>query len=111
MKLYVYPAILFERNEEYFVSIPDLNLLVVADDEKKAFLKAKDSLKAYVELAKRYESEIPFPSTFDEVKKQNAKDAGKQVIMLDVAVPIESVEQTTFDNDYNRFMKMFFDEE
>ena len=108
MKLYVYPAVLSCEDDEYIISIPDLSLLNVADTSEDAFLKAKESLKAYFDLAKRFETVVPFPSTYEQICKKNPK---KKVVMLDVAVDDGAVELSQFDTEYNKFMKLFFDED
>lgn len=108
MKLYVYPAVLSCEDDEYIITIPDLSLRNIANSSEEAFLKAKESLKAYFDLAKRFESVVPFPSTYEQICRKNPK---KKVVMLDVAVNEDSVQMTEFDSDYNKFMKLFFDED
>ena len=108
MKLYVYPAVLSCEDDEYIITIPDLSLCNIANSSEEAFLKAKESLKAYFDLAKRFETAVPFPSTYEQMCKKNPK---KKVVMLDVAINEDAVQMTEFDSDYNKFMKLFFDED
>ncbi len=107
MKTYVYPAVLMNEEDGCYISIPDLGLLCCGDSKEEAYVKGKDSLLSYVELAQRFETDIPEPSEFDAVK---AKNPGKDVIMLDVSVNSEEVIETNGDEEYRKFMKLFFDE-
>lgn len=110
MKTYVYPAVLQDdKNGEYYVSIPDLGLLTVGESKEDAFVKGKDSLLSYFELAEMFNTDIPEPSTYDKIKANNPK---YDVVMLDVTTNKETEEllQTDEAEEYKKFMKLFFDE-
>ena len=107
MKTYVYPAILKEDADgRHYISIPDLNLHKIGDSKEDAFMKGKNCLKSYFELAKTFETDIPEPSQFDQIRDRYKE---YDVIMLDIEVADE-VEQTDKDKEYIKFMKLFFDE-
>ena len=107
MKTYVYPAILSEDEDgSYYVVIPDLTLHSIGDSKEDAYVKGRECLKSYFELAKRFETDIPEPSTYDQIKKQCKK---ADVIMLDIEVE-EDIKSSTEDQEYRKFMKLFFDE-
>lgn len=106
MKTYVYPAILTEDADgRYYISIPDLGLQTIGDSKEDAFINGKVSLKSYFELAERFETEIPDPSTFDQIKEVYK---AKEVVMLDIQV--DDTKPTDDDIEYRKFMKLFFDE-
>lgn len=107
MKTYVYPAVLIEREDGFYINIPDLNLLTVGESKEEAFVKGRDCVVSYVELAERFDTDIPEPSDYDKVKAKNPKN---DVVMLDVEVA-STQEDTSFeDGEYKKFMKLFFDE-
>ena len=107
MKTYVYPAILTEdADERYYISIPDLSLQTIGDSKEDAFVKGKACLASYFELAKRFETDIPEPSTYDEIKNVYKSE---EVIMLDIQVA-DDTKPTDDDIEYRKFMKLFFDE-
>lgn len=107
MKTYVYPAILNEDVDgNYCISIPDLDLHTVGDAKEDAFVKGKECLKSYFEIAKKFETDIPEPSTYDQIKV-NYKNS--DVVMLDITVE-EEIKPTDEDVEYRKFMKLFFDE-
>lgn len=108
MKTYVYPAILNEDADGcYYISIPDLNLHTLGDSKEEAFVKGKECLKSYFELANRFETDIPEPSTYDQVKE--TYKTATDVIMLDIQVK-DDTKPSDEDIEYRKFMKMFFDE-
>ena len=107
MKTYVYPAIITEDADgRYYISIPDLSLQTIGDSKEDAFVKGKGCLKSYFELAKRFETDIPEPSPYDQIK-QTYKLA--EVIMLDIEID-DDTKPTDDDIEYRKFMKLFFDE-
>ena len=72
MKTYVYPAVLYSGDDGFeYLSLPDLNLLTVGDTTEETFVKGRQSLISYFELATRFDTEIPEPSSFDDIKKQS----------------------------------------
>jgi len=108
MNSYVYPAVLQQGKDGlYYISLPDLGLVAIGDDEKQAFLNGKDCLKNYFELAEKFNTTIPTPSSLDEVCKKKPKN---KVVLLDVTVKAKKPELTVEEEDYKNFMKMFFDE-
>ena len=80
MKTYVYPAVLYSGDDGFeYLSLPDLNLLTGGDTTEDTFVKGRQSLISYFELATRFDTEIPEPSSFDDIKKQYPN---KNVVML-----------------------------
>lgn len=111
MKTYVYPAVLQQGKDGlFYLSLPDLGVIAVGDDEKQAFLNGKDCIKNYFDLAERFNSIIPSPSSFQEVSSKYEKKKNHKVVMIDVAVKVNKPELTEEEKDYKNFMKMFFDE-
>lgn len=108
MKTYVYPAVLqLGKDGLYYLSLPDLGVIAVGDDEKQAFLNGKDCIKNYFDLAERFNSVIPTPSSYEEVCEKNKKH---KVVLIDVSVKVNKPELTQEEQDYKNFMKLFFDE-
>lgn len=108
MKTYVYPAVLYSGDDGFeYLSLPDLNLLTVGDTTEETFVKGRQSLISYFELATRFDTEIPEPSSFDDIKKQYPN---KNVVMLDVSVEETNSEPQEDDIKFKNFMKLFFDE-
>ncbi len=110
MKTYVYPAVLQDgKNDEYFVSVPDLGLMAVGESKEDAFCKGKNCLLSYFELAEMFNTDIPAPSTYDEIKARNPK---YDIVMLDVTTDAGEEELLATDEaeEYKKFMKLFFDE-
>lgn len=108
MKSYVYPAVLYQDKEGmHYLSIPDLNLLASGVTEEESFLNGKECIKSYFDLAERFGTIIPTPTTFEEMSKKYSK---KKVVMIDVVVKVNNPELTEEEQDYKKFMKMFFDE-
>ena len=108
MKTYVYPAVLYSGDDGFeYLSLPDLNLLTVGDTTEETFVKGRQSLISYFELATRFDTEIPEPSTFEDIKKRYPD---KNVMMLDVSVEETNPEPQEDDIKFKNFMKLFFDE-
>lgn len=108
MKTYVYPAVLvLEKDGTHYMSIPDLNLHTKGSSEEEAFLEAKEAIKSYFDLAERFDTIIPTPTSFNEASKTYKKH---KIVMIDIAVKVNNPELTQEEEDYKNFMKMFFDE-
>ena len=108
MKTYVYPAVLYQNKDGMqYLSIPDLNLLSSGETAVESFTNGKESIRAYFELAEKFGTFIPTPSAFEDITKKYPKN---KVVMIDVAVKTENLEITQEEQDYKKFMKMFFDE-
>ena len=108
MNTYVYPAVLYENKDgQHYLSIPDLNLLASGDTAEESFTNGKDCVKSYFELAVKFDTVIPYPSTYAEISKQYPKN---KVVMIDVAVKVNDASMSEEEQDYKNFMKMFFDE-
>lgn len=108
MKTYVYPAVLYQNKDGMqYLSIPDLNLLSSGETAEESFTNGKESIRAYFELAEKFGTFIPTPSAFEDITKKYPKN---KVVMIDVAVKTENLEITQEEQDYKKFMKMFFDE-
>ena len=109
MKTYVYPAVLYQdKDGTHYLSIPDLNLLANGADAEESFTNGKECIKSYFDLAERFDSIIPTPSSFEEISKKYSKN---KVVMIDVAVQVNNPELTEEERDYKNFMKLFFDED
>lgn len=107
MKKYVYPAILFESEEEnvkvYNIFFPDLDIVSSGETVEEAFLGAEDYLQAYLKIAVKMESQIPAPSTFEETEKMNPK----RYILL-ASGEVEDIYQLTPDEEkYKNFVKKY----
>ena len=107
MKTYVYPAIIYHDNGEFYLSMPDLNIHSVGSSEEESFINGKESIKSYFDLAERFGTTIPAPSPFSVIAKKYSK---YKVVMIDITVKVNNPELTQEEQDYKNFMKMFFDE-
>lgn len=109
MKTYVYPAVLYQDREGlHYLAIPDLNLLATGTDTEEAFINGKEYIKSYFDLATRFDAIIPSPTSYEDVCKKHPKN---KVVMIDVAVKVNNPELSQEEQEYKKFMKMFFDED
>lgn len=109
MNTYVYPAVLYENKDgQHYLSIPDLNLLANGDTAEESFTNGKECVKSYFELAAKFNTIIPVPSSFVEISKKYPKN---KVVMIDVAVKVNDASLSQEEQDYKNFMKLFFDED
>lgn len=109
MKAYVYPAVLYQDKDGiHYLSIPDLNLLATGDNPEEAFVNGKDYIKSYFDLATRFDTIVPTPSSYEEICKRYPKN---KVVMIDVAVKVNNPELTKEELQYKQFMQLFFDED
>lgn len=103
--LYIYPAVLYEEEDTFYMSFPDLDILAEGENAEEAFAKAKECLKAYFKLAKRLDVEVASPSTYEQISKKHPKNT---VLMVDVNVNTKEISISDVDKEYNKFRKMFF---
>lgn len=80
---FVYPAVFLKGEEEVAVSFPDLNITTEGESYEEAFLFAKDFLHSYILYALRCEVELPEPSFFVDIDKNNIFN---KVMLLDTLI-------------------------
>jgi len=69
MPKYTYPIIfiLNEETKRHNGYIPDLAIFAEGDSPEEVYAEMEDILKNFMYLSNKYNTEIPNPSTFDEV--------------------------------------------
>ncbi len=73
MKNYVYPAVIYydEDGETYVLVIEDANIYVEGDTVEEAHKRGGQFLAVYLECAHTNDCEIPTPSDFEKLVKDN----------------------------------------
>ncbi len=76
MKKFIYPAVVFydEEVNVYALSIDDLGIVVEGESVEEAHKRGEQFLSAYIECALNNDYEIPEPTEFDVVSRNNPKE-------------------------------------
>ena len=84
MKDLVYPAVVYEdeNNQGYTIAIHDLGIVTDGETIVGAYMKAKEYLCAMVDCAIKFDCDIEAPSDFMEVYKKNNADKTKAIVLL-----------------------------
>ncbi len=88
MKQYLFPAVFYKEYDRFIALFPDLGITIDGDTIEDAYLFAKESLKVYCTYAEKFDIEMDYPSTFEEVYKRNMHDV---VMLVDCVVPQKKV--------------------
>lgn len=86
MKQFLFPAIFYKEDDKFIAFFPDLGITIDGDTIEDAYLFAKESLKVYCTYAEKFEIEMDYPSTFEDVLRKNPHDV---VMLVDCAVAIK----------------------
>lgn len=80
MKDFVYSAVIYKDpdGEGFTINIPDLSLVTDGDTVESAFLRAKEYLENYLEVAVNLDCVIPEKTPFENLYKDNKK----QIVLL-----------------------------
>ena len=104
MKRFVYPMVIFEDQDssDCTVLFPDLDIVASGDSIEDAYLKGKDYLSSYLDIAVKFESEFASPSTYKEAKGMNPK---RVVLLADSSIDVENVNLSTEEAIYKSMIK------
>ena len=110
MEKFVYPMVLFtsKDNQGYTVLYPDLDIVTSGETVEDAYLRAKDYLKSFLEIATKCESTLSDASTYTEAQGLNPK---RIILLADADLDTGKVVLTKKEKEYNNFMKKFLYEE
>ena len=82
---YEYPVV-FIKNEEsgiFNAFVPDLFVFAESKTQKQATIEVKMIAKKFLQMAKKYQTEIPIPSTIEDVEN---KWKGWKVSLMSFAI-------------------------
>ena len=84
MKDLVYPAVVYEdeNNMGFTIAIHDLGIVTDGETIVKAYMKAKEYLCAMVDCAIKFDCDIEAPSDFMEIYKKNNAGKVKNIVLL-----------------------------
>ncbi len=110
MEKFVYPMVLFTNSDGqgYTVLYPDLDIVTSGDTVEEAYLRAKDYLQSFLEIATKFESTLSDASTYEEARGLNPK---RIVLLSDANLESSSLVLTRKEKEYNNFMKKFLYED
>ena len=104
MERFVYPMVIFEDKEasEYTVLFPDLDIVTSGNTVEDAYLKGKDYLGSYLDMAVKFESDISSPCTYAEAKGMNPK---RIVLLADSEVNSQNMSLSAREASYKGMIK------
>ncbi|MBQ9790849.1 MAG: hypothetical protein IJW24_04615 [Clostridia bacterium] len=104
MKRFVYPMVVFEDKEtsEYTVLFPDLDIVTSGNSVEEAYLKGKDYLDSYIDMAIKFESDLSSPCTYTEAKGMNPK---RIVLLADSKVEEQNITLSQEEASYKTMIK------
>lgn len=110
MKRFVYPMVIFENknDEEFTVLFPDLDIVTSGNTVEEAYVKGKDYLDAYLDMATKFEADISVPSTYQEAEGMNPK---RIVLLADSKVDGENMSLSAQEASYKTMIKNIIDVE
>lgn len=106
MKRFVYPMVLFEDKEasEFTVLFPDLDIVTSGNTVEEAYVKGKDYLESYLDMAIKFETDLSVPSTYREAEGMNPK---RIVLLADTKVEKENISLSAEEASYKAMVKKF----
>ena len=104
MKRFVYPMVVFEDKEssEYTVLFPDLDIVTSGNTVEEAYLKGKDYLASYIDMAVKFESDLSAPCTYREALGMNPK---RIVLLADTKVEDQNISLSAEEASYKALVK------
>jgi len=104
MKKCIYPLVIYADKEEqmYLSLFPDLDLSASGDTIEEVYLDALENLQTYLQLAKKFDSDIPSASTFEEMATMNPK---RVVLLAMVEVDLDNLVLTDSEQQYKNFLQ------
>ena len=108
MKRFVYPMVIFENknDKEYTVLFPDLDIVTCGSTVEEAYVKGRDYLDTYLDLAVKFESDLPAPSTYEEAEGMNPK---RIVLLADSKLDVENVSLSAEEASYKVMINNIID--
>ena len=108
MKRFVYPMVIFEdKNDNEFTALfPDLDIVISGNTVEEAYLKGKDYLDVYLDMATKFDADFSAPSTYAEAEGMNPK---RIVLLADSKVEDENVSLSAEEASYKAFVKNIID--
>lgn len=104
MKRFVYPMVVFEDKNigEYAVLFPDLDIVTSGNSVEEAYIKGKDYLAAYLDMAIKFESDLSVPSTYAEAEGMNPK---RIVLLADSEIDNQNISLSAEEAAYKAMVK------
>lgn len=108
MKRFVYPMVVFENknDKEYTVLFPDLDIVTSGNTVEEAYVKGRDYLDTYLDLAIKFDSVLPAPSTYTEAEGMNPK---RIVLLADSKLDVENVSLSAEEASYKAMINNIID--
>ena len=108
MKRFVYPMVVFEDKvaSEFTVLFPDLDIVTSGNTVEEAYLKGKDYLDAFLDMATKFEADVSIPSTYLEAEAMNPK---RIVLLADSEVENENISLSAEEASYKTMIKNIID--
>ncbi len=106
MKRFVYPMVVFEDKDagEYTVLFPDLDIVTSGNTVEEAYLKGKDYLESYVNMAIKFESDFAAPCTYKEALGMNPK---RIVLLADSKIENQNITLSQEEASYKTTVRKF----
>lgn len=94
---YIYPAVVYKEYEDepYVFVLADVGIVCEGDTIEAGLLEAKSQLKIYIQCVKKFDAELPTPTSFEKLVK---KFVDQRVLLIECDVE---------DSDYGEFSKIF----
>lgn len=110
MKRFVYPMVIFENknDKEFTVLFPDLDIVTSGNTVEEAYIKGRDYLDSYLDIAVKFDSEISAPSTYVEAEGMNPK---RIVLLADSKIEEENLSISAEEASYKTMIKNIIDVE
>lgn len=108
MKQFAYPAICYKdiENETTTLLLPDTDIIASGDDVEKAFWSAKAYLKSFIDWSIKLDAEIPEPTSFDKIVRENPR---KSILLVDIESRAKKADVLKAEQKFQNFIQEFFE--
>ena len=105
MKRFVYPMVIFENknDKEFTVLFPDLDIVTTGNTVEEAYIKGRDYLASYLDMATKFDAYIATPSTYEEAEGMNPK----RIVLLADAQVSDGLVLTEEEEAYKNFVQKY----
>lgn len=108
MKRFVYPMVIFENknDKEFTVLFPDLDIVTTGNTVEEAYVKGRDYLDSYLDMATKFDAYIATPSTYVEAEGMNPK---RIVLLADSKIAEENISLSAEEASYKTMIRNIID--
>lgn len=108
MKRFVYPMVIFENknDKEFTVLFPDLDIVTTGNTVEEAYIKGRDYLASYLDMATKFDAYIATPSTYEEAEGMNPK---RIVLLADSTIEEENISLSAEEASYKTMIRNIID--